>query len=282
VTLPAGRHFDNAFALSGMATVSIIALTLPASRRRGAAGPVQTIVAATVPTCLGAWLDLVLILCGVGFVARLLFFVSGDLGHTLSLLANDPRRLIQLILDSANQSGGLSDPLNLAGPALLLTGIALFWLRLFPRLIRLVGGIFTRRDNLTGPLAVWNVERDPGHYAQLVLLLIGTLALGTAALALGSTRDVGAWSAARLATGGAARIDLDRLVHPDTIDWLDLPGVSGLARLTRAETEYQVGQNQIFLVGVNPGEMAATFPERQTCGSWSASQSISRIRSCPS
>jgi hypothetical protein len=50
-------------------------------------------------------------------------------------------------------------------------------------------------------------------------------------------------------------------VKPDLIDWLSLPGVSGATTLTRAETEYQVGQNQIFLIGVIPGEMATTFPE---------------------
>ena len=71
----------------------------------------------------------------------------------------------------------------------MLTGLALFWLRLFPWLMDLISRLFRNSRHLTTPLAVWNVARDPNHYAQLVLLLIGTLALGTASLALTETRD---------------------------------------------------------------------------------------------
>src|SRR5581483_11659206 len=170
--------------------------------------------------------------------------------------------LVLVILDSANRAGGLADPLNLIGPALVLTGVALLWLRLFPSLMRLMGRIVTRSDSLTGPLAVWNVERDPNHYAQLVLLLIGTLALGTAALALGATRDMGTWAAARLATGGAARIDFDtRAGQPGQTDWLKLPGVSAYTTLTRFASEYKTGRFQVFIAGVNPADMAKRFPE---------------------
>ena len=178
----------NTVLLSAIAALAaIVVLTIPAiSAARRSMAQFKQIVSRppTSPLWMRYWLDLILIVCGIGFIVRLLFFVTGDLGQALSLFANNPQGLISLILDSANQTGGLSDPLNLLGPALLLTGIALLWLRIFPALMRLIGGIFSRSDRLTGPLALWNVERDPNHYAQLVLLLIGTLALGTAALAL--------------------------------------------------------------------------------------------------
>src|SRR5262249_31628046 len=184
---------------------AVVVLTLPAipAARRSLAQLKQIVSRPPArPLWARFWLDVVIMLLGLAFLARLLFFISGDLGQTVSLLVMNPRQLIQLILDSANQTGGLGDPLNLLGPALLLTGVALFWLRLFPTLMRLIDGIIRRNNGLTGPLSVWNVERDPGHYAQLVLLLIGTLALGTAAISLGATRDTGAWASARLATGG--------------------------------------------------------------------------------
>ncbi len=261
----AGIPMISVWLSAAAAVAAVIVLTIPAipAARRSLAQFKQM---ASRPPVQPAWarfnLDLILIVCGIGFVARLLFFISGDLGQTLSLLASDPRRLIVLILDSANRTGGLSDPLNLLGPALLLTGLALLWLRLFPVLIRLVGSVFTRQNNLTTPLAIWNVARDPGHYAHLVLLLIGTLALGTAALALGATRDQGLWTAARLETGGAARVDLDPAAAQDQkIDWLNLPGVTHETTVTHAETEYRTGLIQTFMLGVKPNEFAQVFPD---------------------
>lgn len=255
----------HAFALSGIAALAaLVMLTLPAipaARRSLAQFKQMTSRPPARPLWARFALDIVLMLCGIGFIARLLFYVQGDLGETLSLLLTNPRALIQLLLDSANRTGGLADPLNLVGPALLLTGIALLWLRLFPMLMRILGGFFRRNNGLTGPLSIWNVERDPGHYAQLVLLLIGTLALGTAALALGATRDVGAWAGAEAQTGGSARIDLDpATAQPDGTNWLDLPGVSAAAALTRAATEQRAGDLQTFLVGLDPEEMARAFP----------------------
>jgi ABC-type antimicrobial peptide transport system permease subunit len=247
------------------AAASVIVLTIPALRAaRRSLAQFKQIVARPPGRPAWAWLklDFTLIICGLGFMARLLFFVGGDLGQTLAALLNDPRSLILLILDRVSRSGGLSDPLNLIGPVLLLTGIALLWLRLFPSLIRLIGGFLTRRNGLTGPLAIWNVARDPDHYAHLVLLLIGTLALGTAALALGSTRDQGLWAAARLDIGGAARVDLDpKTAQLDQINWLSLPDASGAAVLTRAETEYRTGRDQIFMAGLDPVEIDKVFPE---------------------
>jgi hypothetical protein len=245
------------------AAASAIVLTVPAIRaaRRSLAEFKQiTARPPTRPAWARYWLDLVLIFLGIAFIARLLFFVSGDLGQTLALLASDPRQLIQLILDSATQTGGLADPLNLLGPALLLTGLALFWLRLFPALMRIIGLLIGRGNGLTGPLSVWNVERDPGHYAQLVLLLIGTLALGTAALSLTATRDSGAWSAARAATGGAVRLDLIKGANPDNLK-LNVSGVTGSSVLTRTASDFKAGSTQVFLVGVDPTALSKTFPE---------------------
>jgi putative ABC transport system permease protein len=269
--VPIGGIPQDAFLLSGIAALAaLVMLTLPAisAARRSLAQYKQVISRPpTRPAWARFWLDIILILVGIGFIARLLFFVEGDLGNTLSLLVSDPGALIRLILDSASRTGGLGDPLNLIGPALLLTGVALLWLRLFPLLMRLIGMLIRRSNGLVGPLSIWNVERDPGHYAQLVLLLIGTLALGTAALALGATRDASTWAAAQNTTGGAARIDFNRAVG--AVKWTELPGIKGAATLTRYQSEQRAGYTQVFLVGVQPAEMMAVFP--QTSG---AAQSL--------
>lgn len=207
-------------------------------------------------------LDFVCIGLGIAFTARLLFAVQGDLGETLGQLLGNPRALIRQMLDGAARTGGLADPLNLLAPAFFLTGAALLWLRIFPLIMRVLG-TFTRRDNgLTAPLAVWQVERDPNHYAQLVLLLIGTLALGTAALALGDTRDAGAWAGAQQATGGAVRIAFEDTVIPDVAEYAALDGVEGAASLIRIDSEQQAGTTSVSLLGV-PLTLSERFPNTQ-------------------
>ena len=126
-----------------------------------------------------------------------------------------------------------------------------------------ISRLFRNNRYLTTPLAVWNVARDPGHYAQLVLLLIGTLALGTASLALMETRDRGAWTSARAATGGSARIALNPAeLDAATVDWARLPGVSASAVLLHAQGDPGSASRQpVHVIGVNPDEAAAAFPD---------------------
>ncbi|MFQ3534657.1 MAG: ABC transporter permease [Aggregatilineales bacterium] len=255
----------NAYLLSGMAALAaLVMLSLPAlpAAQRSLAQFKQLIAR---PPGRPFWrrygLDLVLMAIGLGFTARLLFFVEGDLDQTLRLLLSDPPALIQQIVDGATRTGGLADPFNLLGAGLLLSGLALLWLRLFPALIGLIGLFSRRSTGLTAPLSVWTVERDPSHYAQLLLLLIGTLALGTAALGLSHTREIGAWAAARAATGGAIRVVLDGRDPPDLAAWRALPEVRGAEAVLRIESAQQAGTPSYTLLGVPREALAQRFPE---------------------
>jgi FtsX-like permease family len=248
----------NAYALSGIAALAAFAmLTLPAwpAAQRGMAEFKQIMAR---PSTRPAWsrygLDLIFIVVGIGFIARLLFFIQGDLGSTLSLLVQNPVGLIQIIVDSANQTGGLTDPLNLLGPALLLTGIGLLWLRIFPLLIGLIGRLARFARGLLAPLSAWQVEREPGHYGQMVLLLIGTLALGTAALALNATRDAGTWAAAQQSVGSDIRVDLAAGNNIDVLPWAELPGVQKTISLIRYQPPIRAGELRRLLVGINPSD----------------------------
>ncbi len=255
----------SAFQLSGVAAVAaVIVLTLPAvpAARRSLLRLKQL---TSRPPVRPAWaryfLDFVLLLVGFGFMMRLYFMISGDIGASLDVLLKDPASLIRLIASGASDTGGLSDPFNLLGPALVLTGTALLWLRIFPLLMRLFGKLFSGDNGLTTPLALWSVERDPGHYAQLVLLLIGTLALGTASLALEATRDVGSWAIAQQETGGYARVELDPGVIDAQPDWMALPDVTAGESLMVARTQQRAGQPTTLLYGVDPATFAEAFPQ---------------------
>ncbi len=253
------------FGLSAAAALaSVVVLTLPAwpAARRSLLRLKQLISRPpTHPAWARYFLDLIFLLVGLAFMLRLYFLISGDVGGSLENLLHDPASLIRLIASGANEAGGLSDPFNLLGPALILTGAALLWLRLFPLLMRLIGRLFSADDGLTLPLALWSVERDPGHYAQLVLLLIGTLALGTASLALNATRDAGAWTLARTETGGHARLSFDPRTGVDDAAWRALPGVTGGEALLAAETVHRAGRADTTLFGLDPVSFGQTYPE---------------------
>ncbi|MBN1966832.1 MAG: FtsX-like permease family protein [Anaerolineae bacterium] len=252
------------FGLSAFAALAaVIVLTLPAwpAARQSLLRLKQLV---SRPPVRPGWaryaLDFVLLLVGVALMLRLYFMIGGDVGESLEALIADPASLIRIIAAGAQDVGGLSDPFNLLGPALVLTGAALLWLRFFPLLMRLFSAIFGRRSGLTVPLALWSVERDPGHYAQLVLLLIGTLSLGTASLALSATRDIGAWTVARDETGATVRIETNPREADPNEDWLALPDVENGAALMVASTT-RAGGGSDTVLGIDPESFGAAFPE---------------------
>ncbi len=249
--------------MSGVAAIiSAVALTLPAipAARRSILELKRSI---SRPPRKPAWaryyLDAWLLVAGIGFMARMYYFVEPDTGLLLRLLATEPGTLLRM-LGEAPEGLGLNDPLNLIGPALLLTGAALLWLRLFPLGMGAVSRGGERDNGLAAPLALWNVARDPGHYAQLVLLLIGTLALGTASLALQTTRDAGAWSVARQSVGADLRVELEPELAAWDEDWTALPDVEQAAPFYRQQVEATGLRRDVTLLGVDL-DLLGDFPE---------------------
>jgi len=219
------------------------------------------------PPTRPAWarflLDVVLLILGVTFMLRLYYLVGGDFGTLLNNLVAAPRDVVKLIADNLNETGGLNDPFNLLGPALVLTGAALLWLRIFPMLMDGLSHLVRNSRHLTTPLAIWNVARDPGHYAQLVLLLIGTLALGTASLGLSATRDHGAWKTAHAETGGGARVMVDpAYIDPNKVNWNEMDGVAASTQVMHALGDPgSSASTDVHVVGINPGDFPAEFTE---------------------
>lgn len=254
----------QAFVLSGTAAVAaVVVLTLPAwpAARRSLLRLKQLVSRPpTRPGWARFFLDFVLLLLGLAFMLRLYFLISGDVRSSIEALFTDPASLIRLIASGAEEAGGLNDPFNLLGPALVLTGAALLWLRVFPLLMRLFGRLLSVDNGLTGPMALWNVERDPGHYAQLVLLLIGTLALGTASLALDATRDVGSWAIASHEVGASVRVDLDPMGLDEMPEWSSLPGVLDDEILLKTMTPHNAGRRDTSVFGLDPVSFAEDYP----------------------
>jgi hypothetical protein len=256
------------FALSGIAALAAVCvLTMPAyqAARRGILRLKQSVSRPpTHPIWARYFLDFLFLAIGISFLLRLYYQVSGDSSQDVSALVQNPSLLLDLITsDAARDAGILTDPFNLAAMALLITGVALLWLRVFPLLMRLIGAIFARLNSLLVPLALWSVERDPSHYAHLVMLLIGTLALGTASLALSATHDAGAWRVAQQVIGSDVRVDLDPSSPDATMNILSLDGASRGAALMRYEEAHLQGDTFTTLFGVDAASMATAFPELQ-------------------
>ena len=127
--------------LSGVAAlVSIIVLTIPAipAARTSLLRLKQSVSRPpTTPIWARYYLDVILIGLSITLLLRLYLLFGGT---SITTLITDPSSLIRLFTTSGAQNTGLlSDPFNLAIPALLITGIALLWLRLFPLIMRGIG-----------------------------------------------------------------------------------------------------------------------------------------------
>ncbi len=250
----------------GAGIAAVIVLTLPAlpAARKSLLSLKQLV---SRPPTRPAWaryaLDVVLAVIGIGFLLRLYYLVGGNFKDLLNNVIAAPREVVTLIADNLTETGGLNDPFNLLGPALVLTGAALVWLRFFPWLMGLIARLFDGSPHLTTPLAIWNVARDPNHYAQLVLLLIGTLALGTASLGLTATRDKGAWSTAREETGGSVRVEITPArLDAESVEWSRLPGVgSALPVLHTVGDPGTVTSRDVHIIGLDPERAAGEFSE---------------------
>ncbi len=79
--------------------------------------------------------------------------------------------------------------LILVTPALMMIGAALIILRLFPLAMRLFSRLLSSVMPVGPMLGLWNMSRNPTHYARLALLLVLTAGLGVFATSFGSTLE---------------------------------------------------------------------------------------------
>lgn len=70
------------------------------------------------------------------------------------------------------------DPLLVLAPALLFLGLGSIALRLYPVLANGVSVIVSRRPGLLGPLATWQLSREPVHYGRITFLLALAVGIG--------------------------------------------------------------------------------------------------------
>ena len=104
-----------------------------------------------------------------------------------------------------------TDQLLLALPGLVLVASAMVLLRLFPLMMNLGSKMLSARLPAGPVMGMWQLARNPAHYARLSLLLILTAGLGIFASSFGATLERSFQERVLYATGSDIRVDG---VHP--------------------------------------------------------------------
>lgn len=197
------------------------------------------------------YLDLgLVVLCLIGYAELSQF---GGLGTRETLGANS------------------TSPLLLVTPALLLLAGALLLLRVFPLGAGVGARFAARRRGLTTLLAFSQVERTPGRYSRMTLLLVLAVGLGLFAITFDASLQRNAYDRAAYTTGTDMRITEKVPLVNGTDTKLAgklaaLPGVRGVSPAFRsgAAIASTAGTQQVDTLGIDP----ATFAQVAGSISW--------------
>ena len=196
-----------------------------------------------VPFWKRYYLDLALVaLCLVGY------FELGQFGGTSTRAA----------------LGGADSPLLLVTPALLLLAGALIVLRVLPLGAQAGARVAARGKGLTSLLAFAQVERSPGRYSRMTLLLVLAVGLGFFALTFDSSLTHNVRDQAAFSVGADLRLQTSNGLG-DKRDAAELallrqqPGIATISEAYRTQlsTTPDLGNNPVDVLGVDPATFAS-------------------------
>ncbi len=148
------------------------------------------------------YLDAVTFTLGGCLVLRIYLLNTENLSEGLQALIEDPHILVDVI----RQQGGLSDPLNLFGPVLIMIGLSIFSLRILA-IIRGTSSLAIRSRRGILPQFVLHKLQTPDALPTLMIILI--LSTGFTALILQHTNNITLQTSAIDQLGGDIRVDYD-------------------------------------------------------------------------
>ncbi len=162
----------SAFLLAaGGAALGMLAVLVPAAiaARRGLVAQRQSEARPTRSFFQRYYLDVI-----VTFIALLLLWELNERGS---------------VYEPSSTGGVSSDPLLLASPALLVFAGAMIFLRFYPIVLRGLAWLALRGPGVSTGMALSHLVRRPGQYAQLALLLLIAVSIGTFAASYSKTTD---------------------------------------------------------------------------------------------
>ena len=215
-----------AFPLAALgALLSVVALTVPAFvvSRRGPAGQRRAMARPGVSVIQRYYLDVVL----VGFALLALW----ELNERDS------------VYTPSSTGGVTTDPLLLMAPAIIIAATAAALARVYPLALRVIARAVGPLVGVTVAMGLWQLVRRPGPYAQLAVLLMMAVAVGTFAASYTSTTERSYEERALFETGVELRAsgsDLTGLPSDPALveaELAGLEGVDGAAAVLRVKGE---------------------------------------------
>ena len=166
----------------------------------------------------------------------------------------------QLADNEALAAAGVSDPLLLLGPSLLLIAVALIFLRVFPYLLRLASWWANRVRGLILPFGLAKLARDPVGPSRVVLLISLAAGLTLFASLFEHSLSVRQAQIAHYNTGADIRVALPIAAGTAEFEALaSLPGVQSASPVYyngRSRLSTNLGQ-QVQMLAIDP----ATLPQ---------------------
>lgn len=166
-----------------------------------------------------------------------------------------------------------NSPLLLITPALLLLSGGLLLLRLIPLVASLGARIASRGRGITSMLAFAQIERTPGRYSRMTLLLVLSVGLGLFALTFDASLAQNVHDRTAYAAGADVRLMLNPKISTQQMSGYlthlkTLPGVEDATPLYRTygSTAVDLGNLSVDMLGVD----SATFAGVTDAFSWRA------------
>ncbi|MGD2148701.1 MAG: hypothetical protein PVH41_18560, partial [Anaerolineae bacterium] len=146
-------------------------------------------------------------------------------------------------MTTGGPGGARLDWLLLISPVAVLVGTATVLLRVFPIVLQALSALAARRSELPGPLALWQVSRNPTHVTRLVLLLTLAIALAILSTGLSTTLDQSESDRAQYLAGKDVRLTSQHAVP--IVDLQSARGVEHLSGLWRGKGTVDLASSEV-------------------------------------
>jgi ABC-type lipoprotein release transport system permease subunit len=155
------------------------------------------------------------------------------------------------------------DPVQLLTPSLFIVAVAIFFLRLFPILLRGLAWLVAHLKGTAVLIGMWQLVRNPTHYSRLVLLLILATAVGMFAASFGATLNQSYEDRAAYTAGAPYRIaDITFIdtTGPDTFEAAvtEMSGAEAVSPALRipARSNLDTTRDTLDLLAIDPASFA--------------------------
>jgi len=181
------------------------------------------------------------------------------------------------------------DPVTLLTPAFFILTVGIFFLRLFPIVLRVLAWFVARAQGTSILIGMWQLVRNPVHYSRLVLLLMLATAVGMFTASFGATLEKSYSDRAAYEAGGGLKVaDMQKastVGGPTTMveelrEQLEAEAATPLTRTTASEGP-STNRFGFDLLGIDPATFAEVAYFREDFAARSLSTLLEKLAGGP-